>query len=222
MRLLLVEDDEILGDALRSSLSHEGFAVDWLRNGNHAAQALSSELFDLLVLDLGLPGCDGLDVLRSVRAAGNTIPTLVLTARDTVEDRVVGLDSGADDYMVKPFDLEELLARTRSLLRRAHGRAAPNIVHKDIDVSPESHTVCKNGQPVSLTAKEYEVLVQLLEHRGQVLTRQRLKEALYGWDCDDVDSNTIEVHVSHIRKKLDTSLIRTIRGVGYIIEREII
>ena len=220
MRVLLVEDDSIIGDALTSSLSQEGFAVDWLRRGDHAASALDTEPYDLLVLDLGLPGRDGLDVLRSVRASNNPIPTLVLTARDAVSDRVVGLDSGADDYMVKPFDMEELHARIRSLTRRAGGRASPEIVYDDLVVFPESRSVTKVGKPITLTPREYDVLLQLLENQGRVFTRQRLKEALYGWDCDDVDSNTIEVHVSHIRKKLGDSLIRTIRGVGYIIERK--
>lgn len=220
MRALVVEDDEILGDALRVSLSREGFAVDWLQSGDHAIRALASEDFDVMVLDLGLPGRDGLDVLRSARAANNMLPTLILTARDTVHDRVVGLDTGADDYMVKPFDMVELHARIRSLIRRASGRASPRIVYRDIVVSPDSHSVTKNGEDVPLTAREYDVLLQLLENRGRVFTRQRLKEAIYGWDCDDVDSNTIEVHVSHIRKKIYSSLIRTIRGVGYIIEAE--
>ena len=219
MRVLLVEDDEILGDALKSSLTQEGFTVDWLRHGGHASLALDSESFGLVVLDLGLPDCSGLDVLRAARMAENDVPILILTARDTVPDRVTGLDCGADDYMVKPFDTDELHARIRSLVRRASGRAAPNITYKDIEVSPESRIVRKSGQEIALTAKEYDVLLQLLEHQGRVLTRQRLKESLYGWDCDDVDSNTVEVHVSHIRKKMDNGLIRTIRGVGYMIEK---
>lgn len=219
MRVLLVEDDEILGDALKSSLTQEGFAVDWLRHGGHAGLALDSESFALVVLDLGLPDCSGLDVLRAARMAENDVPILILTARDTVPDRVTGLDCGADDYMVKPFDTDELHARIRSLIRRSSGRAAPNIIYEDIEVSPESRIVRMSGQEIALTAKEYDVLLQLLEHQGRVLTRQRLKESLYGWDCDDVDSNTVEVHVSHIRKKLDNGLIRTIRGVGYMIEK---
>lgn len=220
MRILLVEDDNIVGDALRTGLSVDGFAVDWVRSGAHAKNSLATSSFDLLVLDLGLPDCDGLDVLRSVRASNNAIPTLILTARDSVSDRVAGLDCGADDYMVKPFSIEELRARIRSLLRRASGRAAPNIEYLNIVVDVESRTVLKDDHPVTLTVREYDLLLILLENQGKVLTKQRLKESLYGWDCDDVDSNTIEVHVSHIRKKLDNSLIQTMRGVGYIIKRK--
>jgi two-component system response regulator QseB len=220
MRVLLVEDDEIVGDAITASLSQEAITVDWVRLSSHATHALKTEVFDFLVLDLGLPDGDGLNVLRSARADGNAIPALILTARDTVADRVQGLDSGADDYMIKPFDLEELQARMRSLTRRISGRATLKIAYKDLVVSPESHSVTRRGKPVKLTTGEYAVLLHLLEDQGRALTRQRLKESIYGWGCDDVDSNTIDVHIYNIRRKLDSTLIQTIRGVGYIILKE--
>ena len=219
MRILIAEDDEILGDALATSLTLEGFAVDWLTNGADVTHALSVETFDLLILDLGLPGQDGLSVLRTIRSRENGISVLILTARDTVQDRILGLDSGADDYLLKPFDIDELHARIRSLIRRSSGRATTNIIYKDLTISPEAHTVHKNGTPVSLTHIQFQLLIYLMENQGRVLTRQRLKETLYGWNCDQVDSNTIEVHISHIRKKIDNALIRTIRGVGYTIEK---
>lgn len=219
MRVLLVEDDEILGDALKSTLIQEGYAVDWLRYGNHARQALEMEEFDLVVLDLGLPDRDGLDVLAATRNTGNDVPILVLTARETIPDRVAGLDRGADDYMVKPFDADELHARIRSITRRASGRSAPNIVYRNITVSPKSRSVTRDGEEITLTAREYDVLIRLLENQGRVLSRQHLKESLYGYESDDVDSNTVEVHISHIRKKLGNELIRTIRGVGYMIDK---
>jgi two-component system response regulator QseB len=174
MRVLLVEDDEIVGDAITASLSQEAITVDWVRLSSHATHALNTEVFDLLVLDLGLPDGDGLNVLRSARADGNAIPALILTARDTVADRVQGLDSGADDYMIKPFDLEELQARIRSLSRRISGRATPKIAYKDLVVNPESHSVTRSGKPVKLTTGEYAVLLHLLEDQGRALTRQRL------------------------------------------------
>lgn len=218
MRLLLVEDDRLLGDGIRTGLRQEGYAVDWLDDGEAAWQALESDLFDLLVLDLGLPRLSGLELLARLRKAGHRLPVLVLTARDTVADRVRGLDGGADDYLTKPFDLDELAARLRALLRRSAGRAAPLIVHRDLELDPAARTVRRAGVAVELSSREFALLHLLLEQRGSVLTRTRLEEAMYGWDME-VESNTLEVYVHHLRRKLGGELIRTVRGVGYLIDK---
>lgn len=218
MRLLLVEDDRPLGEAVQAGLRQNGFTVDWVRDGEAADHALTIESFDLLVLDLQLPGRDGLQVLRRLRGRGSRLPVLVLTARDTVEDRVTGLDSGADDYLVKPFDLAELCARIRALLRRDSGRATPMIIHGLLRLDPAARKVCVEGEPVALSSREFALLQLLLENAGRVLSRERLEEALYGWDSA-VDSNTVEVYVHHLRKKFGNDLIRTVRGVGYLVER---
>ena len=219
MRLLLVEDDALLGDGIRAGLAQEGFAVDWLGDGEAALAALAADRFDLMVLDLGLPGLSGLEVLRRMRGAGNDLPVLVLTARDGVADRVAGLDNGADDYLTKPFDLDELNARIRALLRRAGGRASPHLVHGGLVLDPAAHGVTLEGEPVELSRREYAVLHTLLEHRGKVLSKSQLEEALYGWEME-VESNTLEVYIHHLRKKLSAQLIRTVRGVGYTIPKE--
>lgn len=218
MRLLLVEDDTLLGDGIRTGLAQEGYAVDWVEDGNAAELALKTSEYEILVLDLGLPKYSGLEVLKKLRAEGYDIPVLILTARDTVQDRVLGLDSGADDYLTKPFDLDELSARIRALLRRRGGRSTPVIEHKDITVDPASHVVMLNGEAVDISPREFTILQLLLENRGKVLSRSRLEEGLYAWN-DEVESNTVEVHIHHLRKKLGTDLIRTIRGVGYIIDK---
>lgn len=220
MRILLVEDDPILGDGIRAGLRHDGYTVDWITQGTQAALALKSAEFDLLVLDLNLPGKSGLDILRELRHNKLSLPVLILTARDTIEDRVKGLDSGADDYLVKPFDLDELLARIRALLRRSQGRSQPLITHQNLLLDPAAHAVTLDDKPVELSRVEFHILHMLLESRGRVLSRQRLEEGLYGW-AKDIDSNTIEVHIHHLRKKLGTLIIRTIRGVGYIIDKPI-
>jgi DNA-binding response OmpR family regulator len=220
MRLLLVEDDALLGDGLRAGLVQDGYSVDWLRDGTSAEAALSSGSYDLAVLDINLPGRSGLQLLKGLRNSGNTLPVLLLTARDTVADRVTGLDSGADDYLIKPFDLDELLARLRVLLRRRGGRATPNLHHGDLLVDPAAHTVTLAGAPVEISPREFAVLQLLLENRGKVLSRSRLEEGLYSWQSE-VESNAVEVYIHHLRKKLGQSLIRTVRGVGYVIDKSI-
>ncbi|SDI08119.1 response regulator [Pseudomonas panipatensis] len=218
MRILLAEDDLLLGDGIRAGLGLEGDTVDWVTDGLAAEQALSTDEFDLLVLDLGLPRRDGLDVLRGMRRRGDLTPVLILTARDKVADRVAGLDSGADDYLSKPFDLDELLARVRALTRRHTGRAQPALEHGELRLDPATHQVTLAGAPVELAPREYALLRLLLEQRGKVLSRTRLVEALYGWD-GELESNAIEVHVHHLRRKLGNELIRTVRGIGYGIDR---
>ncbi len=219
MRLLLVEDDTLLGDGIRAGLAQEGYAVDWVEDGIAAELALKTSEYELLVLDLGLPKRSGLEVLKGLRAAGNDVPVLILTARDTVQDRVLGLDSGADDYLTKPFDLCEVGARIRALLRRRGGRSTPTINHRSITLNPASHEVSRDGAAMDISPREFTILQLLLENRGKVLSRSRLEEGLYAWN-DEVESNTVEVHIHHLRKKLGAELIRTIRGVGYIIDRD--
>lgn len=218
MRILLVEDDNSLGDGIRAGLRQSGYTVDWCRDGRAAQLALDAEPYALMVLDLGLPQLSGLDLLKWLRRKGGEVPVLILTARDTVADRVKGLDSGADDYLVKPFDLEELAARIRALLRRHGGRAAPVICHGNLTLDPAAHTVTFDGQPADLSPREFAILQALLENAGHVLSRERLEQSLYGWD-EEVESNTVEVHIHHLRRKLDAGLIRTVRGVGYVIEK---
>lgn len=219
MRLLLVEDDQLLGEGIHSGLRQAGYAVNWVRDGETAESTLASENYDLLVLDIGLPRISGLDVLDWIREHGNDVPVLILTARDSITDRVIGLDRGADDYMVKPFDLDELNARIRALLRRQSGRTTPTIKYKDIDLDPASHTVKQAGVIVELSSREFIVLQTLLENAGRVLSRNRLEDSLYSWK-NEVDSNAVEVHIHHLRKKLGSQLIRTIRGVGYTVDKE--
>jgi len=217
MRLLLAEDDDLLGDGLKTGLKQEGYTVDWVKDGQSAENALLDNEFDLVVLDIGLPTKTGLEVLKQIRSSGRHMPVLILTAKDSVQDRVTGLDSGADDYLVKPFDLEELCARLRVLQRRKAGRAAPMIEHGDVSLDPAAHKVYLKGEPVALSMREFALLQHLLENVGRVIPRARLEEKLYGWDAE-VESNSLEVFVHHLRKKLGTELIRTVRGVGYMIE----
>ncbi|MGA9395980.1 MAG: response regulator [Azonexus sp.] len=218
MRILLVEDDPELGDGLTIGLRQAGFAVDWLKDGNSANQALQSESFDLVVLDLGLPRLSGMEVLTRARGRGQSMPVLILTARDATGDKVSGLDAGADDYLVKPIDLDELTARIRALTRRSAGRAAPLLTHGDLELDPAAHSVTLAGQPVELSSREFSLLQMLLESAGRVLTRSQLEQSLYGWR-DEPDSNALEVHIHHLRKKLGSELIRTLRGVGYTIAK---
>ncbi|SDI99086.1 two-component system, OmpR family, response regulator/two-component system, OmpR family, response regulator QseB [Pseudomonas delhiensis] len=217
MRLLLVEDDSALGEGVRTGLRQEGYTIDWLKDGASALHALQHEAFDLVVLDLGLPRLDGVEVLRRLRAGGANLPVLILTARDATEDRIAGLDAGADDYLVKPFDLDELKARLRALLRRSAGRARVLIEHAGVSLDPATQQVSYRGQPVVLTPKEYLLLHELLAQPGKVFTRERLTQLLYGWD-EEAESNTLEVHIYHLRKKLSGELIRTVRGIGYLVE----
>lgn len=219
MRLLLVEDDSLLGDGIRAGLRLGGYTVDWVKDGRAAQLALEADEYSLVVLDLGLPRLSGLELLRWLRQAGRTLPVLILTARDTVADRVNGLDSGADDYLVKPFELEELSARIRALLRRSGGRASPLLEHGEITLDPAAHRATRLGAEVELSPREFAILQQLMENTGRVLSRERLEQSLYGWN-EEVESNTIEVHIHHLRKKLGSELIRTVRGVGYMIDKQ--
>lgn len=218
MRILLVEDDKALGEGIRTALKPEGYTVDWVQDGSSALHALSEESFELAVLDLGLPRMDGLQVLKRLRAAANPVPVLVLTARDSTADRIAGLDAGADDYLVKPFDVAELKARLRALLRRSFNRPQPVLEFQGISLDPLSQVVSFRGQAVNLQRKEFLLLHELLAQPGRVLTRDKLQQALYGWD-EDVESNALEVHVHHLRKKFFPELIRTVRGVGYLVDK---
>jgi len=218
MRVLLVEDDALLGDGIRVGLKQAGFAVDLARDGHAAKLALETEEYALLVLDLGLPRLSGMELLKWLRARGNRLPVLILTARDTVADRVAGLDSGADDYLIKPFDLDELIARLRALLRRSGGQAEPLLRHGGIELDPAAHQVRKDGQIIDLSAREFTLLHELLLHAGRVQSREQLEQRLYGWG-EEVESNSVEVHIHHLRRKLGTELIRTLRGVGYVVDK---
>lgn len=216
MRVLIVEDDTGIATGLAATLRGSGYAVDVTATLALASAALRVEPFDLVLLDLSLPDGDGLDWLRQVRRAGSVMPVLIMTARDALPDRVAGLDEGADDYVVKPFEPEELLARMRVALRRSEGRASPVLRHGDLVVDPAAHTVVRNGEPVALRAKEFALLLALLRGSGQVLSRQRLEQALYGFD-EVLDSNALEVHMHHLRRKLGDGLVKTVRGVGYFV-----
>ncbi|AGZ35547.1 DNA-binding response regulator [Pseudomonas sp. SWI6] len=217
MRLLLVEDDAALGEGICDGLRQEGYTLDWLQDGASALHALVHEAFDLVILDLGLPRLDGIELLRRLRASGKNLPVLILTARDATEDRINGLDAGADDYLVKPFDLNELKARLRALLRRSAGRAQLVIEHAGVRLDPATQQVYYLDQPVVLTPKEYRLLHELLAQPGKVFTRERLTQLLYGWD-EEPESNTLEVNIYQLRKKLFNGLIRTVRGIGYLVE----
>ncbi|AQW68072.1 MULTISPECIES: response regulator [Pseudomonas] len=220
MRLLLVEDDSALGEGICDGLRQEGYTLDWLQDGVSGLHALQHEAFDVLILDLGLPRLDGIELLRRLRAGGNSLPVLILTARDALEDRIAGLDAGADDYLVKPFDLNELKARLRALLRRSAGRATVLIEHGGVSLDPATQQVHFKGAEVVLTPKEYRLLHELLAQPGKVFTRERLTQLLYGWD-EEPESNTLEVNIYQLRKKLFNGLIRTVRGIGYLVEAKV-
>jgi two-component system, OmpR family, response regulator QseB len=217
MRILVAEDDPLLGDALQAGLRQRGFDVDWVKDGVAAELALRGAPFAAVVLDLGLPRRDGLTLLRNERAKGSRTPVLVLTARDAIDDRVRGFDTGADDYVVKPVDLDELAARLRALIRRSRGEPAPVLAIGALRLDPAARTVSFRTQPVELQAKEFNLLHELMSNAGRVLTREQLAERLYAWG-DEVESNAVEVHVHHLRRKLAPTLIRTVRGVGYALE----
>ncbi len=217
MRLLLVEDDRMIGDSLRAALRMEGHAVDWVRDAAAAEGTLASERFDLVLLDLGLPQGNGLDVLRGLRARGDATPVIVLTARDGPGDRVAGLDAGADDYLVKPFDLDELGARIRAVHRRQAGRAIPLLQHGGVSLDPATRQVQRDGQPVLLSAREYAVLELLMQRPGAVLSRAMIEDRLYGWG-EEIESNAVSVYVHQLRKKLGADFIRSMRGVGYFLD----
>ena len=214
MRLLLVEDDTMIGEAVAAGLKRDGFVVDWVRDGKAADHALQVETFDLLLLDLGLPHMSGLDVLKALRSRGQALPVLILTARDAVTDKVQGLDAGADDYVVKPFDLTELSARIRALLRRQSGRAEPVIEHLGVALNPVTHQVLRDGKEITLSSREFALLEALLDRPGAILSRPQLEQRLYGWG-EEVESNAVEVHIYSLRKKLGPDFIRNVRGVGY-------
>ena len=219
MRLLLAEDDAMIGAATRDRLRCQGFAVDWVQDGRAAEVALAGEAYDLLLLDLGLPGREGLAVLRSLRGRGSTLPVVILTARDAIDDRVAGLDAGADDYVVKPFDLKELEARLRAVLRRRAGRASSVIEHGRLTLDLASHELRRDGVPVPVSPREFALLHALLERPGRILSRAQLEERLYGWG-EEVGSNVVEVHIHSLRRKLGADLIRNVRGVGYRIPED--
>ena len=214
MRLLLVEDDPMIGEAIRTGLKRDGFTVDWVYDGESADAVLRTEAFDLALLDLGLPRKDGLQVLKALRARRQTLPVLIITARDAVSDRIQGLDAGADDYLVKPFDLDELAARIRALLRRKSGRSEPQLEHLGVVLNPAAHTVTRDGREIDLSPREFALLQLLLEHPGTIQSRARIEERLYGWG-EEVESNAVEVHIHGLRRKLGPDFILNVRGVGY-------
>jgi two-component system, OmpR family, response regulator QseB len=218
MRLLLVEDDKMLGESVQIGLQLDGYAVDWVRDGESARQAALTHDYAALLLDLGLPGRDGLDVLRGLRARGNTTPVLIVTARDNVGQRIAGLDAGADDYILKPFDLDELSARVRAVTRRRHGHADVKLVVGDVVIDTAARRASLAGLAVELTAREYTIAAYLMARAGRVVTRSELEEALYEWNRE-VSSNAVEVFISQLRRKLGRQFISTRRGLGYCVER---
>lgn len=218
MRLLLVEDDRMIGEAVLDALRTEHYAADWVRDGEMADTALRTENYDLLLLDLGLPRRDGLTVLRDLRQRGGKLPVLIATARDALADRIAGLDAGADDYVLKPYDIDELLARIRALLRRSLGQAAPVYEHKGVSLNPATREATLNGAPVQLSAREWAVLEPLIARPGVVFSRSQLEEKLYGWK-DEISSNAIEVYIHGLRRKLGAQVIQTVRGLGYLAPR---
>ncbi len=223
MRILLIEDNIDLADAIRMGLKTFGHTVDLVHSGTEALTSLTTRRadadFDVILLDLGLPGMDGIDLLKAIRKHGTPTPVMILTARDAIEDRVLGLNAGADDYMTKPVDLKELEARTRALKRRSTTEAISTVItHGDIILDPASHSVTKAGETISISRREFSLLQKLMENSGRVISREQLNQSLYGWG-ESIDSNALEVHVHNIRKRLGNKLIRTIRGVGYMIEK---
>jgi two-component system response regulator QseB len=219
MRLLLVEDDAMIGAAAQQGLRLEGHSVDWVRDGREGEAAVASGVYDLVLLDLGLPRRDGLAILRAWRARGETVPVLIVTARDAVADRIAGLDAGADDYLVKPFDLDELSARVRAVARRRSGRAASTIRAGALELDTSSRSVRWKDRDVALSAREYALLEALADRPGAFLTRAQLEERLYGWD-EEIASNAVEVHIHSLRRKLDPALIRNVRGMGYALAKD--
>jgi two-component system, OmpR family, response regulator QseB len=219
MRVLVVEDDRMIAQGLHTALRQDGYAVDGVGDGRSAAEALHASSFDLVLLDLGLPERDGLEVLRDLRRRGDATPVIIVTARDDIQNRIAGLDAGADDYIIKPFDLDEVAARMRSVLRRAAGRGDPCIRHRGITLNPVSRAVERDGEPVLLSSHEFSVLEALLQRPGSVLSRAQLEDRLYGWN-DAIESNAVEVYVHGLRRKLGSDAIRTLRGVGYFIPKD--
>jgi two-component system response regulator QseB len=218
MRVLLIEDDQLLGDAIKQGLIQDGHTVDWIPDGINGEAAIYAEHFDICILDLGLPRRSGLEILKNTRNKGIDIKIIILTALDRPEDKVAGLDAGADDYLTKPFNLTELTARLRALQRRATGRTSNEIVHNNIILDPISFNVKVDNKSIVIPPKEFALLQKLLENTGKVITKDALEQALYSWD-NEVDSNALEVHIHHLRKKIGNNVIRTVRGVGYIIDK---
>jgi two-component system response regulator QseB len=218
MRILLVEDDPMIGASVREGLRQDGFVVDWVQDGMAADAALAAEAYDMLLLDLGLPRLSGAALLERLRARASDTPVIILTARDAVGDRIAGLDAGADDYLVKPFDLDELAARIRAVARRRAGRAAPRLQYGEIELDPAERRVTLRGEAVNLSPREFALLTALLERPGVVLSRAQLEARLYGWG-EEVESNTVEVYVHGLRRKLGAGLIRNVRGVGYMVPK---
>jgi two-component system response regulator QseB len=218
MRLLLVEDDEMIAETVLESMRREGYAIDWAQDGRAAELSLGNGVYDLVLLDLGLPGRDGIDLLNSYRRQGGEAPVIILTARDAVNDRVRGLDAGADDYLIKPFDLDELAARSRALLRRRTGQKQPVYTHGELALDPAAHEATKGGVPLALVPREFALLQALIEEPARVFTRAELEDKLYGWG-EEVGSNTIEVHVHSLRRKIGAEQVVTVRGVGYRLKR---
>lgn len=218
MRILLVEDDELLGDAVKTGLIQFGYIVDWLKNGETAKNIIKTDSFDLIILDLSLPKVSGMTLLQIIRQANIQTPIIILTARESIDDRIRGLDSGADDYITKPFDLDELGARVRALTRRSQGRADAVLHYENITIDLAAHSVLVDGQPINVPRREFALLQKLIESSGQVLSREQLMQSMYSWD-EEVDSNALEVHIHNLRKKLNANFIRTIRGVGYLVDK---
>ncbi|MBJ7556000.1 response regulator [Marinomonas spartinae] len=214
MRLLIVEDDEFIGDGLLRGLRQENLAADWVQSSKFAISALKTTNYSILLLDLGLPDKDGLSLLKELRRANNSIPVIIITARDDVSSRVGGLNEGADDYLVKPFALEELIARVHAVMRRKVGRSQPILAVGELKLDSAHHLVWFRDEPLSLSAKEFALLHELMQEPGKVISKETLEESLYGWD-QEIGSNAIEVHIHHLRKKIDTKIVKTIRGVGY-------
>jgi two-component system, OmpR family, response regulator QseB len=218
MRILLIEDDELLGEGLETALASAGHGVEWFRHGTAGLAAARIGEFDLLLLDLGLPGLDGVELLRRLRGGSNPLPVIIITARDTVDARVAGLDAGADDYLIKPFEVDELHARIRAVSRRRAGRAEPLLHHGELTLDPLARRATWRGEELALPRREFDLLMTLVENAGRIISRESLEQRLYGWQ-DDVASNAVEVYVHHLRKKLAPELIRTVRGVGYTVDR---
>ncbi|PLR40994.1 two-component system response regulator QseB [Chimaeribacter californicus] len=219
MRILLIEDDRLIGDGIRAGLGKLGFSLDWFTDGPTGREALRAAPYDAVILDLSLPGLDGMALLREWRAAGQDTPVLILTARDALSERVAGLQAGADDYLCKPFALVEVAARLQALIRRRHGHLTPHLTHGALAFDPAARSVTLAGEPVTLTPKELAVLELLLTHKGRVLARSLIQDKLYSWD-EEVSSNAVEVHIHHLRRKLGNALIRTVHGVGYTLGDE--
>ncbi|MGE5129534.1 MAG: response regulator [Sphingomonadaceae bacterium] len=218
MRLLLVEDDRMIGESVQKGLRQDNFSVDWAQDGRSAELALETERYDCVLLDLGLPKKDGLELLRELRARRDTVPVVVITARDAVPERIKGLDTGADDYLVKPFDLDELAARVRAVVRRRDGRAEPVMEHMGLVLRPATHEATFEGRPLMLSQREFAVLEALLTRPGAILSRAQLEERIYGWG-EEVESNAVEVFVHGLRRKLGADFIRTVRGAGYMVPK---